>query len=60
MIAPDVGIFASFDPVSIDQACYDFVKEPIDKLHPEVNPQEQLMFAEKFNAGERKYEIKEI
>jgi len=60
MIAPDVGILASFDPVSIDQACYDFVKEPIDKLHPEVDAQVQLMYAEKFGAGERNYEIKSI
>jgi len=58
MIAPDIGIFASFDPVSIDQACYDMVKKPIDKLHPELDAQEQLMYAEKFGAGERRYEIK--
>jgi len=60
MIAPDVGILASFDPVSLDQACYDFVKEPIDKLHPEVDAREQLVFAEKFGAGERNYEIKKL
>jgi hypothetical protein len=60
MIAPDVGILASFDPVSIDQACYDLVKGPIDNLHPEVDAQEQLAYAEKFGAGERAYEIKNI
>jgi len=60
MIAPDIGILASFDPVSLDQACYDFVKESIDKAHPEVDAQEQLIFAEKYEVGERKYEIKTI
>jgi uncharacterized Fe-S center protein len=60
MIAEDVGILASFDPVSVDQACYDLVKEPIDKLHPEVDAQEQLAYAEEFGAGERTYEIKAI
>lgn len=60
VIAPDIGIFASQDPVSIDHACYDYVKEPIDELHPDINPQEQLMFAETFGAGELTYEIKEV
>ncbi|OPX17922.1 hypothetical protein BXT86_03875 [candidate division WOR-3 bacterium 4484_100] len=60
MIAPDIGILGSFDPVALDQACYDFIKEPIDKLHPELDPQVQLHYAEKFGAGERKYEIKVI
>ncbi|MGB7054541.1 MAG: DUF362 domain-containing protein [bacterium] len=60
MIAEDVGILASFDPVSVDQACYDLVKEPIDTLHPEVDAQEQLAYAEEFGAGERTYELKAI
>ena len=60
MIAEDVGILASFDPVSIDQACYDLVKDPIDTLHPEVDAQEQLAYAEEFGAGERTYELKAI
>lgn len=60
VIAPDVGILASFDPVAVDQACYDFVKEPIDSLHPELDPQEQLAFAEEFGAGTRRYEIQTI
>jgi uncharacterized Fe-S center protein len=60
MIAPDIGILASFDPVSIEQASYDMVKEPLDKLYPEIDPTEQIMYAEKFGAGERKYEIKLI
>jgi uncharacterized Fe-S center protein len=59
-IAPDVGIFCSYDPVAIDQACYDMVRKEIDQLHPDIDPQEQLSFAQKFGAGERKYEIKTI
>jgi uncharacterized Fe-S center protein len=57
MIAPDVGILASFDPVSIDQACYDMVKESIDRLHPEIDATEQLAYAAQYGAGEREYEI---
>ncbi|MBE0432721.1 DUF362 domain-containing protein [candidate division WOR-3 bacterium] len=57
MIAPDIGILASSDPVSVDQACYDMVKEPIDRLHPDVDPSEQLAYAERCGVGERKYEI---
>lgn len=60
MIASDVGILASYDPVSIDQACYDLIKDAIDKRYPEVDPTEQLHFAEQFGAGERKYEITSI
>lgn len=60
MIAPDIGILASSDPVSIDQACYDMVKKPIDRLHPEIDPSEQLVYAERFGVGERNYEISGI
>jgi len=60
MITPDVGILASYDPVSIDQACYDLVKGPIDRLHPEVDPTEQLASAQRLGAGERKYDLETI
>jgi uncharacterized Fe-S center protein len=60
VIAPDVGILASFDPVSLDKACYDLIKEPIDNLHPDVDSQVQIKFAEKYKAGESSYEIKGI
>jgi uncharacterized Fe-S center protein len=58
MITDDIGILASVDPVSLDQACYDMIKEEIDSLHPDVNAQDQLAFAEEFGLGERVYEIK--
>lgn len=60
MITDDVGILASADPVALDQACYDIIKEAIDTLHPDVNAEDQLAFAEEFGLGERSYEIKEI
>jgi uncharacterized Fe-S center protein len=60
MIAPDIGVLASFDPVSIDQTCYDLIKEPIDNLHPDVDSSVQLAYAEKFGAGERRYEIRPV
>ncbi len=59
-IHPDVGILVSNDPVSLDQACYDLVKKAIDSLHPDIDSQVQLYYAEKFGAGERKYEIESI
>ncbi|MEO0162697.1 MAG: DUF362 domain-containing protein [candidate division WOR-3 bacterium] len=59
-IMPDIGILAGFDPVAIDQASYDITKAAIDKLRPNIDPQIQLFYAEKFGAGERKYEIKNI
>lgn len=58
VINPDIGILASFDPVSLDKACYDMIKKPLDKLHPDVDSQVQIEFAEKYHAGESKYEIK--
>ncbi|MGB3340368.1 MAG: DUF362 domain-containing protein [bacterium] len=60
MLAPDVGILASFDPVSLDKACYDLIKKPIDNLHPDVDSQVQIKFAEEYKAGESKYEIRRI
>ncbi len=60
MIAPDIGILASFDPVSLDHACYDFVKKPIDRLYPEVDAEEQIRYAEEFGTGQMEYEIKII
>ncbi|MEO0107313.1 MAG: DUF362 domain-containing protein, partial [candidate division WOR-3 bacterium] len=59
-ICPDVGILAGFDPVAIDCASYDMVKNDIDKLRPDIDSQVQLYYGEKFGAGERNYEIKNI
>jgi len=60
VICPDIGILAGFDPVAIDQASYDLARGPIDKLRPDVDATVQLYYGEKFNAGGRSYEIKNI
>jgi len=60
LIAPDVGILASADPVALDQASFDLVRDAIVKAHPDLDPDAQLAAAERFGAGERKYEIKII
>lgn len=64
-IAPDIGIFASVDPVAIDQASYDMVnkvcKENIFKsTHPDQDGDIQLSYAQKIGLGSRKYELVEI
>ena len=72
-IVPNVGLFASFDPVALDQACADAInKMPVisntmintDKhedhfnhLHPTTDWNYALEYAEKINLGERKYKL---
>lgn len=52
-IVEDIGILVSSDPVAIDQACYDMVKESGKKLRgPYI-----LEYAEKIGMGSRKYQI---
>ena len=56
----DVGIVAGEDPVAVDQASYDLVnkaygKNFFKKMHPGVNPEIQLEYAEKIGLGSRKY-----
>lgn len=64
-ICPDVGIFASFDPVAIDQACVDKVngvsgKDIFLEQHPERDWHKQLEHAEKIGLGNRVYELVEV
>jgi uncharacterized Fe-S center protein len=60
-IVDDVGIFASADPVAIDQACFDMVREKaggtdvFEKAHPGRNSLKQLEYAEKLGLGSRSY-----
>lgn len=71
-IVNNIGIFASFDPVALDQACVDAVnKMPLlrsvsktgDHFH-DVNPNTDweagLIHAEKIGLGTREYEIIEV
>jgi len=65
-IVPDIGVLASNDPVSLDQACADLVnrtegriKSP-DKwraLYPTVDWTVQLTYAEKIGLGTKIYEL---
>ncbi|MCK5632781.1 DUF362 domain-containing protein [bacterium] len=52
-VAKDIGVFASTDPVAIDQACYDLVKKSGKKLRG----QNILKYAEKIGLGSRNYEL---
>jgi len=61
-IAPDVGIFASLDPVAIDKASYDMVKKVSGKdvfktSHPDQDGNIQLAYAEKLGIGSTEYEL---
>lgn len=55
-LVPDIGIYASLDPVSIDCACYDAVARAGHKFSGYY----QLEYAESLGIGERAYEIVEI
>jgi hypothetical protein len=65
-ITQDVGIFASGDPVSLDQATYDVVfkkagnKDVFKIAHPSCDSQKQLAYAEKLGLGTRAYELIEV
>lgn len=64
-IAPDVGIFAGIDPVSVDQATYEVVLKKAGKdifkiAHPSCDSLKQLVYAEKLGLGSRKYTLVEV
>lgn len=71
-VVPDIGIFASFDPVAIDAACVDAVNasptcacgmlkdlgegDRFVGIHPETNGSVQLIHGEKIGLGSMAYE----
>jgi uncharacterized Fe-S center protein len=62
LMAPDVGIFASLDPVSIDKASFDTVNKACGKdifkaAHPKQDGMKQLRYAEKLGLGNLDYEL---
>lgn len=64
-ICPDVGIFISRDPVSIDKACLDLViktagKDIFKEVHPQRDGIKQLEYAHKLDLGNLHYELVEI
>jgi len=48
-LCPDIGVFASFDPVAVDAACLDAVNRarpnPNSPLHPDIAPGEDKLTA---------------
>lgn len=64
-IVPDIGILASFDPVSIDKASYDLVtntagRDILKELHPLRDGNKQLEHAQKIGLGSMNYQLIEI
>jgi uncharacterized protein len=64
-IAPDVGILASSDPVSIDQASLDLViracgKDIFNEAHPEQDGTKQLAYAQSIGLGNLDYTLIEL
>lgn len=55
-IMDDIGIYVSVDPVAIDKACYDAVKER-GKTFKGI---EQLLYAEKIGLGSTHYNLIEV
>lgn len=64
-IAPDVGILASIDPVSIDKASFDLVnkacgRDIFKESHPDQNGLKQLKAAQEIGLGNLDYELIEL
>lgn len=64
-IAPDVGILASLDPVSIDKASFDLVNQTcgadiFKATHPEQDGMKQLQYAQEIGLGSLDYELIEL
>jgi hypothetical protein len=64
-ISPDIGIFASNDPVAVDKACYDSVlgachKDVFRTVHPDRDGLKHLRYAEKLGLGELEYELVKV
>ncbi|MDP2940925.1 MAG: DUF362 domain-containing protein [Candidatus Omnitrophota bacterium] len=64
-ISPDVGIFASADPVSIDKACFDLINQACGRdifkeVHPERDGSRQLRYAAEIGLGSLDYELVEV
>ncbi len=61
-ISPDVGLFASPDPVSIDKACYDAVvrvcgRDIFREAHPQRDGMKQLNYAAQLGVGNLEYDL---
>jgi len=75
-IAPDVGVLASKDPVAVDQASLDLIKEQdaikgsaaqgadnkdkFSKIYPDHDPEICMAYASEIGMGSQKYSIVEV
>ncbi len=64
-VAPDVGILASTDPVSIDKASFNLVnlacgRDIFKELHPQRDGTKQLKYAQELGLGNLDYELIEL
>jgi uncharacterized Fe-S center protein len=64
-IAPDIGVFASLDPVSIDRASADMVqkacgRDVFKEMHPERDGFRQLKYASQIGLGNLDYELIQV
>ncbi len=56
-LMPDIGLFASFDPVACDQAAFDAARGPLTEYYPHLNPEVLLAHAETLGLGNRRYKV---
>jgi uncharacterized Fe-S center protein len=59
-VMPDVGVFASFDPVACEQAAFDRTRAALKKLYPHLDPQQTIDYAEEIGLGSRRYELETV
>lgn len=64
-IVKDIGILASEDPIALDMACYNLVKEYAGKdifkeLYPEINMIRVIEYGSEIGLGSSSYELLEI
>lgn len=64
-IAPDIGIFASDDPVSIDKACFELInkacgRDIFKEAHPNRDGLKQLQYASEIGLGNLEYELCQV
>jgi len=64
-IAPDIGIFASLDPVSIDKASFDLInqvcgRDIFKEAHPQRDGMKQLRYAVELGLGSMDYDLVEV
>jgi len=61
-VCPDLGLFASTDPVAVDEACITLLEQhsgkPLSELaYPGLDPRIQTRHGESIGMGSRKYEL---